>query len=104
MNTDLTQSWINKDLGMFSFRRRHLVWDSYECHMEDSVKSSLHAKKIDVSIVPGGCTKHIQVPDVSWNKPFKAKATEKYDQWLAEEGINQLTPAGNLKAPPVVPS
>ena len=25
---------------------------------------------------------------------------QKYGQWLAEEGINQLTPAGNLKAPP----
>ena len=25
---------------------------------------------------------------------------EKYDQWLAEEGINQLTSAENLKPPP----
>ena len=76
------------------------MWDSYECHIEDSVKSSLNAKKIDVSIVPGRCTKYIQAPDVSWNKPFKAYATEMYDKWLAEEGINQCTAAGNLKAPP----
>ena len=56
-------------------------------------------KKIDVSIVPRGCTKYIQAVDVSWNKPFKALATEKYDQWLVEEGINQLSSAGNLKPP-----
>ena len=28
-------------------------------------------------------------PEVSWNKPFKVLATEKYDQRLAVEGINQ---------------
>ena len=37
---------------------------------------------------------------MSWNKPFKALATDKYFQWLAEEGINQLTFAGSLKPPP----
>ena len=100
MNTELTHEWINKVLGTFSFTQRYLVWDSYECHIEDSVKSSLKAKKIDVSIIPGGCTKYIQAPDMSWNKPFKAYATEMYDKWLAEEGIKQFTAAGNLKAPP----
>ena len=32
----------------------------------------------------------MQAPDVYWNKPCKALVTEKYDQWLAEEGINQF--------------
>ena len=57
-------------------------------------------KKIDVSIAPRVYTKYIQTPDMSWNKNFKALATEKYDQWWAGEGINQLTSAGNLKPPP----
>lgn len=65
MNTELTNIWVNKVLGAFSFTRCYLVWDSYECHIEDSVKSSLHSKKIDVSIVPGCCTKYIQAHDVS---------------------------------------
>ena len=51
-------------------------------------------------IVPGGCTKYIQAPDVSWNKSFKASCTEKYDEWLAKVGIHEETAAGNLKAPP----
>ena len=37
---------------------------------------------------------------MSWNKPFKVLATEKYDQWLTEERINQLISAGNLKLSP----
>ena len=48
--------------------------------MIESVKSSLLAKKINVSIVPRGCTKYIHAPDLSWNKPFKGLATEKYDE------------------------
>lgn len=100
MNTELTHVWVDKVLGTFSFQRRLLAWDSYECHIEDTVKKSLTAKKIDVVIVPGGCTKYIQAPDVSWNKTFKAECTERYDDWLAEEGINNETVEGNLKAPP----
>ena len=57
------------------------------------------AKKIEPLIIPGGCTKYLQAPDVSWNKPFKAKVVEKYDEWLTTVGINRVTDAGNLKSP-----
>lgn len=86
--------------GAFSFNRRLLAWDSNECHLEDSVTDSLKSNKIDRVIVPVGCTKYIQAPDVSWNKPFEASRTEKYDEWLATVGIHEETAAGNLKAPP----
>ena len=68
--------------------------------MESSVAAALKSSNIDQVIIPRGCTKYIQAPDVSWNKPFKAMCTEKYDQWLAEEGIHKKTAEGNLKAPP----
>ena len=61
---------------------------------------TLKSNKIDCVIVPGGCTKYIQAPDVSWNKPFKVSCTEKYNEWLATVGIHEETAAGNLKAPP----
>ena len=51
-------------------------------------------------MVPGGCNKYIQVPDDSWNKPFKAYCTEKYDEWLETVGIHQVTDGGNMKPPP----
>lgn len=68
--------------------------------MEDSITESLKSKKIDRVVVPGGCTKYIQTPDVSWNKPFKSPCTEKYDEWPGTVGINEETAAGNLRAPP----
>ena len=64
------------------------------------VQKSLKNKKIDIVFVPGGCTKYIQAPDVSWNKPFKAYCTERYDEWLETVGIHQETDGGNLKPPP----
>ena len=100
MNTELTHNWIEKVLGTFSFGRRLLAWDTFSCHIEDSVTDSLKRKKVDEGLVPGGCTPYIQGPDVSWNKPFKAHCTDSYDDWLANKGLNEETACGNLKAPP----
>ena len=50
-------------------------------------------------IVPGGCSKYVQVPGVSWNITFKANCTEPNDDWLATEGINNKTKVDNLEAP-----
>ena len=97
MNTHLTNEFVQNVLGSLSFSKRLLVWDTYECHMEGSVSKSLKQKKIESLLIPGGCTKYIQAPDVSWNKPFKAKVSEEYDEWLSTDGINNLTDAGNLK-------
>ena len=65
--------------------------------MEDSITESLKSKKIDRVIVPGGRTKFIQAPDVSWNRPFKSSCTEKYDEWLGTVGINEETAADILR-------
>ena len=100
LTTYLTHVWVDNVLRAFFFHRRVLAWDSYECHIEDTVKMSLNTKKIDIAIVPGGCTKYIQPPDVSWKKTFKAHCTERYDDWLTAEGIHKETEAGNLKALP----
>ena len=53
---------------------------------------------IDPAIVPGGCTKFIQAPDMSWNKPMKELLRESYDSWLAGHD-HQLTPQGNMHPP-----
>ena len=65
--------------------------------MMESLKEALNSAKVHMAIIPGGCTKHIQAPDVSWKKPYKTYITEKYDQWLAE-GLHEFTEAGNIKA------
>ena len=60
MDTDLTLSWANTVLEQFSFRRRLLAWDTYECHLMSVVQKSLQGKKIDTVLVHGGCIKYIQ--------------------------------------------
>ena len=95
MNEELTLRWCDEVLGHFSFQRCLLAWDSYEVHITDAVKIKLIASKLDSVIVPGGCTKYIQAPDVVWNKPFKAKIHELYDQWLANTK-HEFTAAGNI--------
>ena len=99
MSEELTVSLVKGVLGQFSFTRRMLAWDSFRCHVLDSVKQELNRAKIDPVIVPRGCTKYIQAPDVSWNKPFKAKFAEKYDEWMAN-GQHTFTAASNMRALP----
>ena len=98
MKEELTLDWVRSVLGKFSFTRRILAWDSFKCHVIDTVKQELRTSKIDPLIVPGGCTKYIQAPDVVWNKPFKANVTEKYDEWMAGEA-HSFTAVGNMRAP-----
>ena len=69
--------------GLIMFLRRFLTWDSFACHITDSIKKNLARNNVDVVVIPSGCTKYIQPPDVSWNKPFKQHITEKYDEWMA---------------------
>ena len=53
-----------------------------------------------VTFLPGGCTKYVQAPAVSWNKPFKAKVAENYNECLSVAGIHQLTDGGVTQNPP----
>ncbi|PFX11530.1 Pogo transposable element with KRAB domain [Stylophora pistillata] len=99
MDPELAKVWVDSVLGSISFNRRLLASDSYECHLEDKITESLKSKKIDRVIVPGGCTKYIQAPDLSWKKPFKSSCTENYDEWQGTVGINEETAAENLRAP-----
>ena len=71
MNNSITEDFLNKCVGKFSFNKRLLVWDSFRCHVSDSTKSVYNVLNIDSAIIPGGCTDLIQAPDVSWNRPFE---------------------------------
>ena len=97
MNEELTLHWSRQILGLFSFRKRLLAWDTYEAHMTEKVKVLRKDMKVESVLIPGGCTKYIQAPDVYWNKPFKGYIGEFYDEWLAN-GVHQYTEAGNMKS------
>ena len=99
MNEELTIQFVNSVIGKFAFRRRLLAWDSFECHTTNEVRKTLKMAKVDSVVVPGGCTKYIQAPDVSWNKPFKGYLNDRYDEWLSN-GVHEYTAGGNMKPPP----
>ncbi|CAI7923320.1 unnamed protein product [Closterium sp. NIES-53] len=60
----------------------------------------LRWNSVTPAIIPGGCTPLVQLLDVSINRSFKAGMRKRYNEWFASEGINSLTPKGNLRKPP----
>ncbi|KAF7641570.1 hypothetical protein LDENG_00277240 [Lucifuga dentata] len=100
MNDSLTADWIQSVVGKFSFTPRLLVWDSYRCHISAATKTELKSGyNITTAVIPGGCTKYIQAPDLMWNQPFKQSLHDAYDRWMAGDTDKQYTGGGHLKAP-----
>eukprot|EP00117_Sycon_ciliatum_P016085 scpid68466/ scgid15665/ Pogo transposable element with KRAB domain len=56
--------------------------------------------KLHQAIVPGGCTKYVQAPDVSWKQPFKAAIRKYHEDWMLH-GEKELTRGGNPRPPPM---
>lgn len=67
-------------------------------HESKATTAVLNEPKVKAAYIPGGCTKFIQVPDVSWNKPFKENIRPQYEHWMVNERW-QYTSAGNPKLP-----
>ena len=54
----------------------------------DEVKRKLTRSKTKSLIVPGDSTKYKQAPNLVWNKLFKAKIQEFYDDWLVKGSMS----------------
>ncbi|EEY60889.1 uncharacterized protein PITG_13649 [Phytophthora infestans T30-4] len=48
-----------------------LVWDSMSAHISKAIKARCAAKKIEMVVVPGGCTPYLQAGDIGIYKSFK---------------------------------
>lgn len=100
MNEKLTETYIKDLIEPSLFGRRLLVWDSFKCHITPGIKKFLQKRKVDMAVIPGGCTKFVQPADVSWNKPFKDCYRELYEAWM-EKAEFEYTKGGNPKGPPL---
>ena len=60
MDDKLTENYLEQVLGRFSFGKRLLVWDSFNCHKSKATKKVLKQFNIASAIMPGGCTSQIQ--------------------------------------------
>lgn len=61
MNDEWTKDYLGKIFGPQLFGKRLLVWDAFRCHLSTATKEELKKLKIYTAIVPGGCTKYVQV-------------------------------------------
>jgi len=61
MDDEWTADYLQRVLGTSLFAERLLVWDSFRCHISESTKKQLRQMKLQTAIVPGGCTKFVQV-------------------------------------------
>jgi hypothetical protein len=61
MDDALTDQYLKNIFGQGLFGRRLLVWDAFRCHISAATKKVLKQLNIDTAVVPGGCTKFIQV-------------------------------------------
>ena len=94
MDNFLTEDFLRGVIDSFSFGSRLLVSDSFS-HISHDTKSVLAQMKVQCAVVPGGCTKYIQAPDVSWNKPFKDAISKFHKKWMADDSEKELTKGGN---------
>ena len=81
---------------MFSFKKHLFACDTFEAYMTEDVRKLLKQMKTDDALIPRGCTKYVEAPDMVWNKLFKGRIMESYDEWLAS-GVHQYTEAENMK-------
>ena len=100
MDISLTEEFLRRAIGPLSFGKRLLVWDSFQCHLSNETKAVLTELKVHQAVVPGGYTKYVQPPDVSWNQPFKAAIT-RFHEDLMLSGTKEFTAGGNPRPPPV---
>uniref|UniRef100_A0A1I8BIJ8 DDE-1 domain-containing protein n=1 Tax=Meloidogyne hapla TaxID=6305 RepID=A0A1I8BIJ8_MELHA len=91
---------VEEVFGNYLFGSRLLIWDSFRAHISKETKETLRRLALHTAVISGGTTKYIQVPDVSWNSPFKNSIREQHTNWMVH-GQKLTTSSGNLKAPPI---
>ena len=67
-----------------------LFLDSYKCHQQASVVDFIAELGVEVQFIPGGCTGLCQAVDVGVNKPFKNRMCAMWEEYMLEEGLQQL--------------
>lgn len=101
MTEELTLRWLQMAWGgmIAAQDRRLLVWDDFRGHKTDRVEARANEVcNTDVVSVPPGCTSLLQAPDLCWNKPFKERYCELWDEWSIS-GPATYTASGNRRAP-----
>ena len=75
-----TLAWMRSTGGKMAFSKRLLIWNSFCSHITEEAKEHIKQTNTIMGVIPGGCTKLLQLADVSWNTLFKAVYRELYEK------------------------
>ena len=67
MDDELTSLYLDAIIGPQLFAKRLLVWDAFKCHLSESTKLKMKELNLHSAIIPGGCTKFVQVSEINSN-------------------------------------
>ena len=70
--------------------------DNFKGQMTESVHN-LESNSIHICLLPPNTTDRLQPMDVSINKPAKDFLKQKFDEWYAEQVIEQLDGENNFE-------
>ncbi|CAB4406558.1 unnamed protein product [Rhizophagus irregularis] len=99
MDSELMNRYIDYLSDEIDNRTRALklmVYDSFQGHLEKSVKEKFCDYGFNLAIIPGGLTSLCQPLDVAINKPFKANLRKEWHLWMTAGDAGQ-TAKGNLQ-------
>ncbi|KAH7680077.1 pogo transposable element with KRAB domain-like protein, partial [Aphelenchoides avenae] len=77
-NDEIVEEYLQKSFGGLFQPRRLLVWDAFKAHVSHNTKVVMKRLNVEMSIIPGGCTRFIQMM----------------------HGEHEATAAGNPNSPP----
>ena len=94
------EPWINRkrhELGRPANHPAMIVLDLWAHHRSDEFVDLLVSKGMFPVFVPGGSTGSLQPQDVSFNRPFKAKLSQQFDDWFISLSPEEKSVSGSLK-------
>jgi hypothetical protein len=63
-----------------------LFLDSYQVHKMPSMNAAISDLGVEVIIIPPGCMGLTQPVDIGYNKPFRNRVWDHYEEWMMEKG------------------
>ena len=94
------EPWIVRKraaLGLEPDQAAMIILDLWSHHRSDEFVNLLISKRLFPVFVPGGSTGTLQPQDVSFNRPFKAKLCERFDNWFFALPDEDRAAAGTMK-------
>ena len=99
VNSKLLIKWIDALFPFVDVRAgKCIVWDSCRAHISKAVKNHCRARKIELIVIPGGCTPYLQVGDIGVFRELKDRLSTTITAWKESDEV-EYSRNGNPKPP-----